>query len=194
MSPTDKSWGKFLHPETLRTNLIAISLFITAYETFKARVIEKPATFFCDGFDEHGPILGESYRSEVLSKNKSKLYASLLWIKEQGGVDQSDIDVFDSIRIHRNELAHEPLAFLANHGRDLDTSTFQLLVALLTKIEKWWVVYFELAINPEMLPDGANPDEIIPGPIWSLQLLLDVALGNEPEEGYYYRAFIQRRA
>lgn len=194
MSPTDKSWGKFLHPETLRTNLIAISLFITAYETFKARVIEKPATFFCDGFDEHGPILGESYRSEVLSKNKSKLYASLLWIKEQGGVDQSDIDLFDSIRIHRNELAHEPLAFLASHGRDLDTSTFQLLVALLTKIEKWWVVYFELAINPEMLPDGANPDEIIPGPIWSLQLLLDVALGNEPEEGYYYRAFIQRRA
>src|SRR5690348_3094171 len=194
MSPTDKSWEKFLHPETLRTNLIAISLFITAYETFKARVIEKPATFFCDGFDEHGPILGESYRSEVLSKNKSKLYASLLWIKEQGGVDQSDIDVFDSIRRHRNELAHEPLAFLASHGRDLDTSTFQLLVALLAKIEKWWVVYFELAINPEMLPDGANPDEIIPGPIWSLQLLLDVALGNEPEEGYYYRAFIQRRA
>lgn len=194
MSPNDKSWEKFLHPETLRTNLIAISLFITAYETFKARVIEKPATFFGDGFDEHGLILGESYRSEVLSKNKSKLYASLLWIKEQGGIDQSDIEVFDSIRRHRNELAHEPLAFLASHERDLDISTFQLLVALLAKIEKWWLVYFELAINPEMLPDGVNPGEIILGPIWSLQLLLDVALGNEPEEGYYYRAFIQRKA
>jgi hypothetical protein len=194
MSATDKSWEKFLHPETLRTNLIAISLFITAYETFKVRVIEKPEAFFCDGFDEHGLTLGKSYRSEVLSKNKNKLYASLLWLKEQGGIDQSDIEAFDSIRRHRNELAHEPLAFLASHERDLDISKFQLLVALLTKIEKWWVVYFELAINPEMLPDGADPDEIIPGPIWSLQLLLDIALGNEPEEGYYYHAFMQRKA
>jgi hypothetical protein len=193
MSATDKSWEKFLHPETLKSNLIAISLFITAYETFKTRVVEKPATFFCDGFDEHGLILGESYRSEVLSKNKSKLYASLLWLKEHGCIDQSDIDTFDTIRRHRNELAHEPLAFLASHERDLDTSKFQLLVALLAKIEKWWVVHFELAIDPEMLPDGANPDEIIPGPIWSLQLLLDIALGNEPEDGFYYQAFMQRK-
>ena len=192
MNTTEKSWEKFLHPGTLRTNLIAISLFITAFETFKARVIEKPETFFSDGFDEHGLTLGEAYRSEVLSKSKSKLYASLLWLKEQGGIDQSDLEAFDSIRIHRNELAHDPLPFLANHERDFDISKFQTLIALLAKIEKWWVVYFELTINPEILPDGADPDEIIPGPVWSLQLLLDIALGNEPEEGYYYNAFMQR--
>ena len=194
MSETNKSWEKLLHPETLRTNLIALSLFITAFETFKARVIEKPETFFCDGFDEYGLKLGESYHSEVLSKNKNKLYASLLWLKDQGGIDQSDLDAFDSIRIHRNELAHDPLPFLASHERNFDISKFQLLVALLSKIEKWWVIYFELAINPEMLPEGADPDEIIPGPVWSLQLLLDIALGNEPEEGYYYNAFMQRKA
>ena len=192
MNTTEKSWEKFLHPGTLRTNLIAISLFITAFETFKARVIEKPETFFSDGFDEHGLTLGEAYRSEVLSKSKSKLYASLLWLKEQGGIDQSDLEAFDSIRIHRNELTHDPLPFLANHERDFDISKFQTLIALLAKIEKWWVVYFELTINPEILPDGADPDEIIPGPVWSLQLLLDIALGNEPEEGYYYNAFMQR--
>ena len=194
MSETDKSWAKFLHPETLRNNLIAISLFITAFETFKARVIEKPETFFCDGFNENGLILGKSYQSEVLSKSKNKLYASLLWLKEQGGIEQSDLEAFEPVRVHRNELAHEPLAFLASHGRDFDISKFYILIALLTKIEKWWVTYFELAVNPEVLPDGADPDEIIPGPIWSLQLLLDIALGNEPEEGYYYNAFMQRKA
>jgi hypothetical protein len=194
MTASGTSWEKFLHPETLRTNLIAISLFITSFETFKARVIEKPEAFFCDGFDENGPILGKSYETEVRSKNRNKLYASLLWFKDQGGIEQSDLDAFDSIRVHRNELAHEPLAFLASHGRDFDVSKFQSLVALFTKIEKWWVVYFELAINPEMLPDGADQDEIIPGPIWSLQLLLDIALGNEPEEGHYYNAFTQSKA
>jgi hypothetical protein len=194
MSAADKSWEKFLHPGTLRTNLIAISLFITAYETFKARVIEKPETFFCDGFDENGLIISNSYQAEVLSKNKNKLYASLLWLKEQGGIEQSDIEEFDAVRVHRNELAHEPLTFLASHSRDFDISKFHTLVALLTKIEKWWVSYFELAVNPEMLPDGADPGEIVPGPIWSLQLLLDIALGNEPEEGHYYNAYMQRKA
>jgi hypothetical protein len=194
MTEADKSWEKFLHPQTLRTNLIAVALFITAFETFKARVVEKPETFFSSGFDEHGVIVGDAYRREVLSKNRNKLYASLLWIKEQGGLDQGDLDVFDAIRVHRNELAHEPLAFVASDARNLDVSKFQQLVALLVKVEKWWVVWFELAINPEMLPQGADPEEIIPGPVWSLQLLLDIALGNEPEEGFYYNAFMQRKA
>jgi hypothetical protein len=54
-------------------------------------------------------------------------------------------------------------------------------------------VNFELSINPDMFPEGANPDEVILGPIWSLQLMLDIALGNEPEEGYYYKAFKQAK-
>lgn len=193
MAASSKSWEKFLHPETLRTNLIAISLFITAFETFKARVVEKPKTFFFDGIDENGIVVSANYRTEVLSRDKSPLYASLLWIKEQGGLVQSDLDDFDSIRRHRNELAHEPLAFLASHEREFDPTKFQLLVSLLVKIEHWWFSYFELAVNPEILPPGANIDEVVPGPVWSLQLLLDIALGNEPEEGYYYNEFMQRK-
>jgi len=194
MTDTDKSWEKFLHPETLRTNLISISLFITAFEIFKARVIEKPETFFCNGYDENGPIISSKYTSDVLSKNKSKLYASLLWLKEMDAIEQSDIDLFDSIRKHRNEVAHEPLEFIALHTRDFDISKFQSLIALLRKIEVWWLINFEVAIDPDMLPEGADTNGIIPGPIWSLQLMLDIALGNEPEEGYYYNSFMQRKA
>ena len=193
MANTDKSWEKFLNPETLKGNLIAISLFITAYEQFKSSVIEKPEAFFCNGFDPAGLQLDEAYQSEVLSKSKSKLYASLLWLKELGAIEQSDIDAFDSVRRHRNELAHEPLAFIATHGKDFDFTKFQELIDLLRKIEKWWLINFELGVDPEMLPEGANPDDVIPGPIWSLQLLLDIALGNEPSEGFYYQEFMKRK-
>jgi len=194
MSATDKSWGKFLNPATLRTNLIAISLFITAFETFKASVIAKPESFFCIGFDENGLTISERYRSEVLSLSKSKLYASLLWLLDIEAIEQADIDAFNLVRAHRNELAHEPFAFLATHGRELDLSHFQTLLDLLRKIEKWWFLNVELATDPEMLPDGADPEEVIPGPIWSLQLLLDIALGNEPSEGYYYDGFMRNKA
>ncbi|OIR15600.1 hypothetical protein GALL_39230 [mine drainage metagenome] len=194
MTETDKSWEKFLHPETLRNNLIAISLFITAFEMFKDRVVEKPESFFTNGFKEDGLIVDEEYKTEVLALSKSKLYASLLWFKKLEVIDESDIVIFDSIRQHRNEVAHEPMEFLANSKRNFDSAKFQDLITLLAKIEKWWLINFELSIDPDMLPEGANLDEVLPGPIWSLQLMLDIAQGNEPEEGYYYKAFKQAKS
>lgn len=192
MTAADESWEKFLHPETLKNNLIAISLFITAFEMFKDRVVEKPETFFTNGFDEKGLIVDERYKYEVLVLSKSKVYASLLWLEKMEAIEQTDIAIFDSIRQHRNEVAHEPMEFLASSKRNFDSSKFRDLIALLAKIEKWWFVNFELSIDPDMLPEGANSDEVVPGPIWSLQLMLDIALGNEPEEGYYYKAFKQK--
>lgn len=191
MSTSTESWEKFLHPETLKNNLIAISLFITAFEMFKDKVIEKPEIFFSNGFDEKGLIISDRYKTEVLVRSKSKLYASLLWLKEMGALEQTDIVIFDLIRQHRNEVAHEPIEFLATAKRDFDPSKFRELTMLLSKIEKWWFMNFELSIDPDMLPEGTNPDEVISGPIWSLQLMLDIAMGNEPEEGYYYNAFKQ---
>jgi hypothetical protein len=193
MTATDESWEKFLHPETLKNNLIAISLFITAFEMFKDRVIKKPETFFTNGFDEKGLIVDEQYKTDVLARSTSKLYASLLWLEKMDAIEQTDIAIFDSIRQHRNEVAHEPMEFLANAKRNFDTSKFQDLIMLLAKIEKWWLVNFELSIDPDMLPEGANPDEVVSGPIWSLQLMLDIALGNEPEQGYYYKTFKQNK-
>jgi len=193
MTDTNDSWKKFLHPETLRGNLIAISLFIAAFEMFKDRVIEKPEIYFSTGFDQNGLILDDKYKTEVLARSRSKLYASLLWFKEMTAIDQSDMSLFDSIRQYRNEVTHEPMEFLGNSKRNFDASKFQELISLLEKIERWWFINFEAAIDPDMLPEGTNPDEVIPGPIWSLQLMLDIALGNEPEEGYYYRAFYENK-
>lgn len=192
MDESKQSWEKFLHPESLKGNLIAISLFISAFEMFKDRVIGNPKAFFSDGFDENGLITNERYKSEVLSKSKNPLFASLLWYKEMEAIDDDDIETFDGIRKHRNEVTHELLSFLSDVKRNLDVGKFQELIALLSKIEKWWLVNFEMAINPNLVPDNIDPDEVIPGPIWSLQLMLDIALGNEPEEGYYYNEFISK--
>lgn len=188
MTDTERSWEKFLHPETLRGNLIAVALFISAFEMFKRRVIEKPETFFTNGFDQNGLIINERYKIEVLSKSKSRLYASLLWFKEMGAIDDIDMQAFDTIRKHRNEVVHELMDFLSNPKHNLNPNIFQSLVTLLAKIERWWLLNFEMEINPDIVPDSVNVEDVIPGPIWSLQLMLDIALGNEPEEGYYYNA------
>jgi hypothetical protein len=191
MSETDSSWKKFLHPDTLKGNLISSALFISAFEMFNEAVIEKPKAFFSDGFDQNGLILGDEYKKEVSSKSKSPIYASLFWFKEMEAIDDEDICRFENIKRHRNQLAHELLSFVTDPERNLDNTPFTELVSLLTKIEKWWFVNFEFGIDPDMLPDGADPNDVIPGPIWSLQLMYDIALGNEPEEGFYYKSFVE---
>lgn len=52
-------------------------------------------------------------------------------------IDEVDLSIFDSIREHRNELAHKPMAFLADIEKNIDTKKFSNLIDLLTKIKKW---------------------------------------------------------
>jgi len=104
MKKSDKSWQKFLHPETLKGNLIHIALFISAFEMFKDIIIEKPKTFFSTGFNQDGLIISDNYKIEVSSKSKSPLYASLLWFKDIGVIEEKDIKIFNDIKKHRNEV------------------------------------------------------------------------------------------
>lgn len=72
------SGERFLNPEILRANLIVASLYIRVLEMLKDSIIGRTRDFFSSGFDQNGPIIDEEYRREVLSRNRSPLYASLL--------------------------------------------------------------------------------------------------------------------
>jgi len=63
---------------------------------------------------------------------------------------------------------------------------FQEMVRLLRKIEVWWIVNVEIPTNPDF--DGEQIDEqgIVPGSVMSLQLLCDIALGDERQSRYYH--------
>lgn len=70
---------------------------------------------------------------------------------------------------------------------------FEVLVSLLRKIEVWWVVNFEIAINPDF--DGQDIDEegIVPGAVLSLQMLIHVASGNTELLEHWHKARTQGR-
>lgn len=83
-------WERFLNPHILRTNLIVASLYITAFEILKDSIIDRIRQFFSSGFDQNGPIINEKYKTEVLSQNRSPLYASLLWLRDMHAIDKQD--------------------------------------------------------------------------------------------------------
>ena len=97
-----KSWGNFLNPKTLRSNLIVASVFLSAFEILKECIIERPKEMHTNGFNEDGLVVNEKYKVDVLSLNKSPLYASLEWFRLRGVINQKDIDLFTEIKTCRN--------------------------------------------------------------------------------------------
>jgi hypothetical protein len=181
-----KSWEDFLDPSVMRPRLISASLYIAAFESLKSAIIDRVRDFYWCGIDENGDKIDPKYRTVVLSRNRSPVYASLDWLRENGVIELVDVDTFERVKVCRNQLSHRLLSLLGTEGLPADfNACFAEMVALLRKIEVWWIVNVELPTNPDF--DGQDVDEsgIVPGRIMTLQILLDIALGTDEESRKY---------
>ena len=120
--------------------------------------------------------------------------ASLEWLKGHDAISNQDIDDFNSIRVCRNEVAHEMPKFLVGDSAVNFSRQFQLMVELLRKIEVWWIVNFEISISPEFCDAEVDENGIIPGPLMTLQIMLDIALGDPEKASAYYDELRKQRS
>lgn len=188
-----QSWEEFLNPEVTRLRLIAASTYIAGFEVLKDFIVDRTRSFFSTGFDESRDKIDPKYQSDVLARNRSPVYASLAWLKEMQAINGGDVAVFDRVKACRNTLAHRLLSTLSSEGLPPDFDhCFGDMVALLRKIEVWWITKVEIPTNPDF--DGREVDEggIVPGPIMGMQLLMDIALGDEERSRFYYDDFRKR--
>ena len=188
------SWEKFLNPDTLRTNLILASLFVTSFEMLKESIIGRISDFFTDGFNEKGWIISDKYQSEVLALNNSPLYASLEWLLSRGVISENDIIEFNKVKKCRNDLVHEIVNFISKDSSINPQTQFLKIYELLNKIETWWILNVEIPTNPDFDNKEVDGEGIIPGPVMTLRLLIDIALGTEEESKYYYNEFIKKNS
>ena len=189
MHSVAEKWEEFLDPNILRGRLISASIYIAAYEMLKDSIIERIKSFFDTGFDPDGTTTSPEYAKKVLSRNRSPLHASLDSLLENEVIDQADFTAFETIRLHRNKLAHEMTSVVVGTATLGYLEYLPTIAALLKKIEVWWIVNLEIPINPDL--DDAVIDEagIMPGPSISLQLMMEVALGSAAESRRYLDAF-----
>lgn len=181
-------YENFLNPAILRQRLIIGSLYIAAFEVLKTSIISRIKEFFT-----HWDDVDPKYQSDVLSKDRSPVYASLAWLKEMNAISDGDVAVFNQVKEFRNEVAHEIIRMVAEEFPPFWEERFTNLISLVDKIERWWVVNFEIPINPDF--DGQEIDEegIIPGPVAWLKIMFTVALGNEEEASTYFNEIIKYR-
>ena len=188
-----QAWEDFLNPDLVRHRLISAALYIAAFESLKDSIVVRIRDFFTHGFDENGDIISPRYKSDVLNNNQNRVLASLFWLKERGAIDETDVAAFERGKSCRNHLAHELYRVLGEHGLPPDfENRFRDMVTLLRKIELWWIVNVEIPINPDLDVNDIDVDGIIPGPVMSLQLLHDIALGSDKQCRFYYDEFLKQ--
>ncbi len=190
------SWERLLDPAELRKNLILASIYITGYEMLKDSIIERIKSFFSTAqycFDENAAVVDDEYDAEVLSRNRSPLYASLSWLREMNVIDDHDMEMFEAVKKLRNKVVHEMATFITEGDTDDCVAGFVDMAGLLTKIEVWWIKNFELEVNPEFDGQDIEDDAIVPGPVIALRVMTDVALGSDEEAVFYYKELMKRK-
>lgn len=188
-----RSWEDFLNPDVLRPRIMHAAIFIVAFDLLKSTIVDRPRQFFETGWSDVEQHPDPDY-AELLARNRSPLYASLDWLKEHGAIDADDLEAFEKVKARRNHLAHELLDVLTSPAEPPAESdrTFDELVRILRKIEVWWVLNFDLPANPDFDGIDVSPDDVTPGPVAGLQVLLDVALGAPKQSLFYYEALRTR--
>ncbi len=178
MNDTANRWERFLDPDVVRPSLFIATMFITTFEILKNSIVDRTRDFYTNGWGEEGPIVGSEYKAEVAARNKSVLYASLDWLREHEAIDDADLQRFEDLKKTRNLLAHRLFDVVTGQAESNHTDQFSLLVALLKKIEVWWVVNVEIPTNPDFADAEIDEAGIVPGPVLSLQMLIEVASGS----------------
>lgn len=193
MNTTADHWERFLDPDVVRPSLFLATMFITTFEILKNSVVDRIRSFYIIGLDETGPIVDPEYQREVVSRNRSTLYASLQWLQEHDVINGKDLETFEQLKIIRNQLAHQLFEVVTGQTESAHEAQFPVLVELLRKIEVWWVVNLEIPINPDYDGQEINEEGIIPGAVLSLQMLIHVASGNTELLEHWRKARPQER-
>jgi hypothetical protein len=178
----DECGAKFLRPDSLRLNLILVSLFIAAYETLRESIVQQLKDLYRHGFDE---ALSKGYESEVLclSAKRNSFQASVAWLRSKGVIDEADEEIIAELRRHRNEVVHELPKFVAEAGKDVQVLKLTQIQRLVAKIDRWWIINFELdALDID--PANVGPEEISSSRMVFLDLMIGIATGTRYTDLY----------
>lgn len=183
----DQQWKNILDVDALKGSIKVISLFIMVYELLEDSIVSKPKDFYT--IIEYDKKAQQEYKEKVLSLydkdvcpevpgSRRDLISSLIWFKNWGAINDGDIQVFASSKRLRNKLTHEMLLSIADGAEEV-VEQFAQMYALFCKIEKWWILEYEIPIDPD-IPTLSDDDKnnVLSGNMIVLDVIMDILANN----------------
>lgn len=178
----------------VKSRLIRAGMFLVAHEMLVSAIKDNLHVFYADSWSaDKGWATGEDYRRDVLSldpKSKEDSHrSSIAWLRKNEVLTDDDEIAIRRLTLERNRFAHELQNVIGgSYEPDFDT-LFSEIVALVTKIKRWWIINVELETDPDWADKGVKAEDITPGSSMLLQILAKVALGEDDEAWELYREF-----
>ncbi|MEA1899603.1 MAG: hypothetical protein U9N47_02365 [Thermodesulfobacteriota bacterium] len=147
-----------LSEERLTRVLAYAGLVLVAFELVKSLIVNPIKLFYMDTTFSGMPF--KSYEEDVQSRHKNQFEACLLYLRDfMEVINSEDVLTIQSLRKHRNELAHN----LPNKLHDIEIQNY---VPLLEKANKALFklsnhnTYIEIGADPKFKNKGINWDTL----------------------------------
>ncbi len=148
-----------LTSEELAQVLAYAGLILVAFELVKSLIVKPIKLFYSDmTFGEGMPF--KSYEEDVLFRHKNELEACLLYLRDfMKAIDSDDVLAIQSLREHRNDLAHD----LAHKLQDLKIESYAPLLEVtnsaLFKLSRHRT-YMEIGSDPKWQNKGIDWESV----------------------------------
>lgn len=174
--------------------MLCASLFLVAHEMLVTAIRTRLRDFFIVGFDENGFTYSPDYDSRVLSldpKGKRDAWrASIVWLEQMSVIDQDDKGKIKDCTDARNTFAHELNEIISGRKSPDFEALFPILVDLVVKIDRRWIVNVEIDTDPDLADQEIDPEQVMPGSQLMLSIVHQSAVGDIAAANKLYEAFI----
>lgn len=185
-------YKKLFDHEEVRNNLALAGLYLATFEVLKSIVVGNIRSFYAFDFpDEKGEWDAEKIKSKQYLKATEKFYRSKkdgdefracgLWLVDSKVINQDEANELLDIRTERNTIAHELPDLLLDPQKTINGKLLARALALVNKIDRWWIVEVEIPTNPDH--DGREIDEqgVLSGRMVYMNHVVQMFLKNYPD-------------
>lgn len=189
----NSQWEDSLNPDVVRRRFATAGLYLVAHEMLVASIKEPILEFFSEKWSENkGWHRSEKYRREVLALDpkgkEDTLRGSIRWLEKMEVIDANDLEIIEELTQARNIFAHELRNVISTGKMPEFVKIFPKIVSLVTKIDRWWVINVEMAVDDQWANKEVEPENVTPGTTLLLQFLEQIALGEGDAAWELYRA------
>lgn len=175
------------NPKMIKKKLIEASLYLSYYELLKNTIIDKISEFFNDEIKKGILKNSKSYKEQVLFREingKQNIFlSSIEWLVENHVISIIDKEIIEKLTKVRDDIAHRLLNYLFDDNLTIEEIWFEQIKEINIKIERWWIVEFELAFitDPNIIIEDEDINNVLHCRLFKFNYIYNIAKANIDE-------------
>lgn len=155
----------------LRESLSFAAFYIALFENFTNSIEDQIKKLYWRGSEigddgEYKDKYHSDYKTRIEKRdvdgkgNHDVLKASMLWLKDEGAIDDEDYEFFLEAKKQRNIFSHELISVVFRGITEEEIKRFFDLFSLYKKIDQWWIVEIDIPALGDYVPVNVDKNEV----------------------------------